>query len=523
MATRRPPRSDGPRDRAGSRGSGPTHPRRRAKGGKPAAPRAADGTERLQKILAHAGVSSRRACEELILQGRVTVDGQVVRELGTRVLPAQAEIAVDGQPVRLERLVYFAVHKPKGYVSTNKDPSGRPRVVDLLPEVPQRVYTVGRLDEMSSGLILLTNDGELANRLTHPKFGVEKVYRVVVAGLPSREILDKLVEGVWLAEGKVRARHVKIIGRRGEATILEMALAEGKNREVRRMLAKFGHKVMTLQRVAVGPISLKGIKPAVCRSLTYREIDLLKKVAAGIPVPTGRFDHEDRPHRPLRTARRPEQAHPATGAGTPAPSRGQARPPRPSAPQSSGRTSRPGDRPRPPSSASAGPRPPQTGSRRPAGSPPRPQGPTPGPGMQGSRRPAGPPPRPQGARPGPGMQDSRRPSGPPPRPEGARPGAGGSRRPSPPPPQSQGPAPRPRPPILPVDSDASQRRIIGMPAQNVDRSHDDPSSSPSSGSRRPAPRPRPGTGRHNQGGGARPPARGKRPRPRRGNVEGGDD
>lgn len=471
MATRRPPRTDGPRDRDGSRGPGLARPRRRAKGGKPAAPRADDGTERLQKVLAHAGVGSRRACEELILQGRVTVDGQVVRELGTRVLPVRAEIAVDGQPVRLERLVYFAVHKPKGYVSTSKDPAGRPRVIDLLPEIPQRVYTVGRLDEMSSGLILLTNDGELANRLTHPKFGVEKVYRVVVAGLPAREVLDKIVEGVWLAEGKVRARHVKIVGRRGEATILEMVLAEGKNREVRRMLAKFGHKVMTLQRVAVGPISLKGIKPAVCRSLTNREIELLKKAAAGIPVPTGRFEHEDRPHRPLRTARRPEQARQAAGANQPAPSRGQARPLRPGAPQASGRPPRPGDRPRP----SVGPRPPRTGARRP--------------------------------------------TGPPPGPQGTRPGAGGSRRQAGPSPQSQDRPPRS--PILPIDSDAHQRRIIGMPSQNIDRSHDAPSSGP--GPRRPSARPRPGVRRHNQGSGARPPARGKRPRPRQGDVGGGDN
>src|SRR3954466_5048578 len=137
--------------------------------------------ERLQKVLAHAGVGSRRACEELIVQGRVTIDGQVARELGTKVDPRSQKAAVDGQRIHAERNVYYAVHKPKGYVSTNNDPAGKPRVIDLLPEIPQRAYAVGRLDEQSTGLLLLTNDGELANKLAHPRFGVEKVYRVVVA------------------------------------------------------------------------------------------------------------------------------------------------------------------------------------------------------------------------------------------------------------------------------------------------------------------------------------------------------
>ena len=135
-------------------------------------------------MLAHAGLGSRRSCEDLIKQGRVSIDGQIVRELGTRVDPARARIAVDGEAIRLESMVYFAVNKPKGYVSTNLDPAGRPRVVDLLPEIPERVYTVGRLDEESTGLMILTNDGELANRLAHPRYGVEKLYRALVAGVP---------------------------------------------------------------------------------------------------------------------------------------------------------------------------------------------------------------------------------------------------------------------------------------------------------------------------------------------------
>ncbi len=306
-----PKRAPGARSRAESKGTG------------------AAGPERLHKFLARAGVGSRRSCEELILQGRVSVDGEVVREVGTKVDPASQKVELDGQRVKPERSVYFAVHKPKGVVSTNNDPAGRPRVVDLLAEVPERVYTVGRLDEDSTGLMILTNDGELANRLAHPKFGVEKVYRALVAGNPEREALDKLVEGIWLAEGKVRAKRVRAVGHRGDATMLEIVLAEGKNREVRRMLAKLGHKVMNLQRVAVGPISVKGLKPGHWRHLSPRELDLLRRVANGEPVPTATFGQREefrdrRPETPRRGAGRQDRP-----AGPPRPA---APPPRPAGP-----------------------------------------------------------------------------------------------------------------------------------------------------------------------------------------------
>jgi 23S rRNA pseudouridine2605 synthase len=245
--------------------------------------------ERVQKVLAHAGLGSRRACEELILEGRVSVDGTVVRALGTRVDPTRARITVDGEPITLESIVYYAVNKPKGYVSTNFDPAGRPRVVDLLPEIPQRVYTVGRLDEESTGLLILTNDGDLANRLAHPRYGVEKLYRALVAGLPGRELLAKLTEGVWLSDGKVRAKRARFVGRQGHATLLELVLAEGKKREIRRMLSKLGHKVMSLTRIAVGPVSLKGLSVGQCRPLLRHEVDLLHKAAAGASVSLPRF------------------------------------------------------------------------------------------------------------------------------------------------------------------------------------------------------------------------------------------
>ncbi len=288
----KPGSGPGRRDRAGS---GASEPRSRTnfEPGKP---------ERLQKILAQAGLGSRRGCEELILQGRVTVDGQVVRELGTKVDPA-AKIAVDAEPIRLEPMVYYAVNKPEGYVSTNFDPSGRPRVVDLVPDIPERVYTVGRLDEDSTGLMILTNDGELANRLAHPRFGVEKLYRALVAGMPAPDTLSKLTEGVWLSDGKVRAKRARIAGRQGQATVLELVLAEGKKREIRRMLAKLGHKVMSLTRMAVGPITLKGLPVGECRPLTRHEVELLHKVASGVSVSVPGFAADG----PSRSSRGPSR------------------------------------------------------------------------------------------------------------------------------------------------------------------------------------------------------------------------
>jgi 23S rRNA pseudouridine2605 synthase len=248
----------------------------------------------------------------------VTVDGKVVRELGTRVDPEQSNIAVDGERIKLERMVYYAVNKPKGYVSTNDDPAGRPRVVDLLPEVPERVYSVGRLDEDSTGLMILTNDGELANRLAHPRYGVEKTYRALVAGSPPPDMIRKLTEGIWLSDGKVRAKRARVVGSQGEATLLELVLAEGKKREIRRMLAKLGHKVMGLTRIAIGPVVLKGLPAGEHRPLSRAEVELLRKVAAGIEVSPPRFatqggrdarDHKgSRDRGPRRAEGRPPRA-----------------------------------------------------------------------------------------------------------------------------------------------------------------------------------------------------------------------
>jgi 23S rRNA pseudouridine2605 synthase len=235
--------------------------------------------ERLNKVLAHAGFGSRRHCEDLIRGGRVSVNGATIHELGTRVDLAQQRVCVDGVPVKPERHVYWLVHKPRGYLCSSYDPDGRPLILDLVPRVAQRVYTVGRLDEASEGLVLLTNDGELANRLMHPRFGVEKTYLVLVAGQPAPADLRQLLEGVYLSEGHVRAQKVKRLKRQGESTWLRIVLSEGKNREIRRMLARLGHKVLRLRRLGLGPLLLGKLASGKARPLTGVEIGALREEA----------------------------------------------------------------------------------------------------------------------------------------------------------------------------------------------------------------------------------------------------
>jgi 23S rRNA pseudouridine2605 synthase len=253
---------------------------------------------RLNKFLADAGLGSRRRCDELIQRGRIAIDGVPVKELGTKVAPDQ-EVTIDGKTIERQRLVYWLVNKPPGYLCTNFDPGGKPKAVDLVPHVSERVYTVGRLDEASEGLLLLTNDGDLALKLTHPRFGVRKTYHVLVAGLTTDEELERMVRGVRLSEGTARAIRVNKLGNRGSATLLEIVLAEGKNREIRRMLAKLGHKVMTLRRVAIGPIKLDRLKRGKCRKLHREEIHFLKRIASG-----KKLWHGDSPEKPERSDRK---------------------------------------------------------------------------------------------------------------------------------------------------------------------------------------------------------------------------
>ncbi len=262
---------------------------------KPAAPNRVGGTgsaggpQRLNKVLAAAGLGSRREVEELIVQGRVEVDQEVVTNLATKVDPARVKIKVDGQSIRLKRPVYYALNKPKGVLSTNFDPSGRARVVDFVPS-NERVFSVGRLDQHSEGLILLTNDGTLAQRLAHPRYGVQKTYFVTVAGEITATDLAKLKKGVYLAEGIARIDGARIRSKKKTSTDLEIVLSEGKNREIRRLLAREGHKVLVLRRIAIGPLRLGDLPVGAARPLTKKEIAALYEAASGPKQPKARRD-----------------------------------------------------------------------------------------------------------------------------------------------------------------------------------------------------------------------------------------
>ena len=234
-----------------------------------------DGGERLQKVLARAGVGSRRACEALIEEGRVEVDGKVVTALGTRVNVLEQKIRVDGELKASHRQTYYMVNKPVGVVSTNRDPEGRRRVIDLIHS-DLRLFPVGRLDRTSEGLILVTNDGQLANRLTHPRYRVPKTYLVRVVGRISFAEIKQLAHGVHLAEGYAQPESVHIKRHHRQSTDLEIVLREGRNREIRRVLARVGHKVINLCRTAVGSIRLGSLPSGSYRKLTPAEVRKLE-------------------------------------------------------------------------------------------------------------------------------------------------------------------------------------------------------------------------------------------------------
>jgi 23S rRNA pseudouridine2605 synthase len=239
--------------------------------------------ERLQKVLAQAGLGSRRACEDLIAHGRVSVNGEVAT-LGMRADPEVDAIEVDGARIGVrEGLVHYLLNKPVGVVTTASDPQGRPTVVGLVPAEP-RVYAVGRLDADTEGLLVLTNDGELAHRLTHPSFGVDKEYLADVTGTPSRGALRRLREGVELEDGPTAPARVSLVGDH----TLRITIHEGRNRQVRRMCEAVGHPVRRLVRVRIGPLADRRLPPGEWRPLTQAEVRALERAAAGVRPRNGR-------------------------------------------------------------------------------------------------------------------------------------------------------------------------------------------------------------------------------------------
>src|SRR6266542_3645990 len=227
---------------------------------------------RLQKFLAEAGVASRRASEAIVLAGRVTVNGQIVRTLGTKVQPGQDRVAVDGQPVKPRRKLYVALNKPAGYLCTRKDPFARRTLAELLPREWQHLASVGRLDGASEGLIFLTNDGRFALHLTHPRYGVHKLYRATIEGRVEPSILQKFLAGVEDAGDVLQVEKARIISSNNRRSNVELELAEGRNREVRRLFASQALPVTRLQRIQIGRIKLGELPLGKWRTLSEPEI-----------------------------------------------------------------------------------------------------------------------------------------------------------------------------------------------------------------------------------------------------------
>ena len=235
-----------------------------------------DGLVRLQKLLAQSGVASRRKCEELMLAGEVEVDGEVVTRLGTKVDPRTAVIRVGGKrlpPVSAN--VYLVLNKPRGVVSTMSDPEGRPTLTDYVADRPERLFHVGRLDTETDGLIILTNDGDFAQRLAHPSYEVEKTYVAEVTGVVTKATLRRLADGVTLDDGPVEVRQARVISTQGERSIVEVVIHEGRNRIVRRLLDHVGHPVQRLTRTRIGPVALDRLRQGTLRELTRDELGIL--------------------------------------------------------------------------------------------------------------------------------------------------------------------------------------------------------------------------------------------------------
>ncbi len=230
---------------------------------------------RLQKFLAEAGVASRRAGESIILEGRVTVNGEVIREMGAKIDPLHDHVTVDGRPLKVRRKIYIAINKPRGCLCTRSDPEKRPTVLDFLPAEWRTLYPVGRLDLESEGLLFLTNDGDFCLRLTHPRFGIHKKYVATVEGRVEDVQLNRMVQGLTHMRERLKAERYRVIDRNNTHTVVELELAEGKNREVRRLFEALGVAVSRLVRMQIGPIKLGELRQGKWRTLTETEIKSL--------------------------------------------------------------------------------------------------------------------------------------------------------------------------------------------------------------------------------------------------------
>ena len=242
--------------------------------------------QRLQKVLAAAGIDSRRKCEELILSGQVRVNRKVVDTLPAFADPDKDVITVNGKTIHAVQNVYYLLNKPKGVICTNSDPHGRKKAIDLVP-TRERIFCVGRLDADTTGLIILTNDSELTNKLTHPRYGIAKTYAVRIKGQIAAEQVEKLKKGIWLAEGKTGRASVKILKRRHNESSIEITIRQGLNRQVRRMLAKVGLPVKSLTRTHLGKLTIRGLGVGKFRTLTRAEVAYLQKATSSTPSNAG--------------------------------------------------------------------------------------------------------------------------------------------------------------------------------------------------------------------------------------------
>lgn len=233
---------------------------------------------RLQRFLAQSGLGSRRECETYITDGRVSIDGEIVTKLGTTVDPSRQEVALDGERLKIERKKYYVLNKPPGFFCTASDPQGRRTIYDLFPEEGPRLFSVGRLDENTTGLLIVTNDGDLAQKLAHPKYRIFRIYRAQVAGHPDREIFNQLKEGFHFTEGKFKVHDIRPVKKQRDSTWVEITMTEGRNREIRRLLARANHKVMKLERIAFGPVRLGKVSLGEYRELRKSELAQLHEI-----------------------------------------------------------------------------------------------------------------------------------------------------------------------------------------------------------------------------------------------------